>query len=173
MNGNQNYDTMNNHRICSCPYIWMQELFTCLWSINTLLCISVSTYISRWWVYITLCFYLGNSIALLYAIVCDMRLCIIGYSALCVKYRNSTSTKDINPTVNICTISYPYEQTIEFKIAFNDDNTATLHIIMTQNCFRFKILLFSSSNVSMTICVGHLNGINSILFFFISDAITL
>ena len=37
---------------------------------------------------------------------------------------------------------------------------------MTQNCFRFKILLFLSSNVSMTICVGHLNGINPTLFFF-------
>ena len=115
MNGNQNYDTMNNHRICSCPHIWMQVVFTCLWSINILLCISVSTYISRWWVYITLWFYLGNSIALLYAIVCDMRLCIIGYSMwsnlynnLCelyVKYRNSTSTKYIIPSVNICKIS--------------------------------------------------------------------
>ena len=135
MNGNQNYDTMNNHRICSCPHIWMQVVFTCLWSINILLCISVSSYISRWWVYITLWFYLGNSIALLYAIVCDMRLCIIGYSVLsnlynnlcelCVKYRNSTSTKYIIPSVNICKISYPYEQTIEFEIAFECDKTAT------------------------------------------------
>ena len=64
-----------------------------------------------------------------------MRLCIIGYSVLsnlynnlcelCVKYRNSTSTKYIIPSVNICKISYPYEQTIEFEIAFECDKTAT------------------------------------------------
>ena len=140
MNGNQNYDTMNNHRIYSCPHIWMQVVFTCLWSINILLCISVSTYISRWWVYITLWFYLGNSIALLYAIVCEMRLCIICYSVLSNSYnnlcefsvfskvdqiRNSTSTKYIIPSVNICKISYPYEQTIEFEIASACDKTAT------------------------------------------------
>ena len=44
---------------------------------------------------------------------------------LCVKYRNSTSTKYIIPSVNICKISYPYAQTIEFEIAFECDKTAT------------------------------------------------
>ena len=33
--------------------------------------------------------------------------------------------KNINPNVHICKISYPYEQTIEFEIAFKYDKNAT------------------------------------------------
>ena len=44
---------------------------------------------------------------------------------LCVKYINSTSMKNINPNVHICKISYPYEQTIEFEIAFECNKPAT------------------------------------------------
>ena len=47
------------------------------------------------------------------------------YAAQCYRIRNSTSTKYIIPSVNICKISYPYEQTIEFEIAFECDKTAT------------------------------------------------